>query len=95
MKHPILKTQEIPYEHPDSKYMFQPGPNKPFVATQAAISMYQESVRHCLSQLQLLAIEKKGLDYFQRFDDPDRPEGLWIIEDDEGGAITALLPSDY
>ncbi len=47
--------------------------------------------------LNCLAIrsQKRGLDYLQVFDDSDKAEALWFIEDDAGGAITALLPSDY
>ena len=95
MEKPILKVQEIPYDHPDSRYMFQPGSEKPFLATPAAIAVYRAAIYDCLTRLQALAREKNGLDYLQVFDDPDRPEGLWFMEDDEGGAITALLPSDY
>jgi hypothetical protein len=95
MEKPVLKVQEIPYDHPDSRYMFQPGPEQPFLSTPAAIAMYRETIYNCLMQLQELAREKSGIDYLQVFDDPDRPEGLWFMEDDEGRAITALLPSDY
>lgn len=48
-----------------------------------------------LHQLQRLADEHDGIDFLQVFEDPDKPEPLWSIEDDSGGAITALLPSDY
>ncbi len=95
MDKPILKVQEIPFEDPDSRYMFQPSAEKPFVATPACIELYRDAIYHCLIQLQQLAVEKNGLDYLQVFDDPDKPEGLWFIEDDDGGAITALLPSEH
>ena len=95
MDKPILKVQEIPFEDPDSRYMFQPSAEKPFVATPACISLYRDAIYHCLIQLQQLAVEKNGLDYLQVFDDSDKPEGLWFIEDDDGGAITALLPSEH
>jgi len=92
---PILKLQEIPFDHPNSKYMFQPSAEKPFVATPAAIEMYQDQIHACLMQLQELAKRHNGLDYLAVFEDIDKPEALWIIEDDTGGAITALLGSDY
>jgi len=95
MENPVLKVQEIPYDHPDSRYFFRPSAEKPFLATPAAITMYREAIYRCLLRLQSLAREKNGLDYLQVFDDPDRAEALWFIEDDDGGAITALLPSDY
>lgn len=95
MENPVLKIQEIPYDHPDSRYFFRPSAEKPFLATPAAIEMYREAIYRCLLQLQTLAREKDGLDYLQVFDDPDRAAALWFIEDDDGGAITALLPSDY
>jgi hypothetical protein len=95
MEKPILKVQEIPYDHPDSRYMFQPTSDKPFVATSAAIAMYGDAIYRCLTQLQCLAHRYNGLDYLQVFEDPEKPKALWFIEDHDGGAITALLPSDY
>ncbi len=85
--------QEIPYDDPESRCMFRPGADKPFVATPAAIAMYAEAIGRCLTQLQELAAKKNGLEYLQVFDDPDKPESLWFMED--GEAITALLPSDH
>jgi hypothetical protein len=93
VKKPILKRQEIPYDDPESRCMFRPGPTKQLVATPAALAMYPEAIGRCLAQLQELAAKKNGLDYFQVFDDPDKPESLWFMED--GCAITALLPSDH
>ena len=93
---PTLKPQEIPFDHPDSNNMFRPGPDKPFLATPAAIEMYTHlTIIRCMAVLQRLAEEKQGLDYLQVFDDPTKDEKLWFIEDGPGGAITALLPSDY
>lgn len=93
---PTLKTQEIPLTHPDSSYMFQPGPNKPFVATAAAIDMYtREVIIACWQVLRELAERHNGLDYLQVFETSEHAENLWFIEDDDGGAITGLLPSDY
>ncbi|MBL8826271.1 MAG: hypothetical protein JNM18_04745 [Planctomycetaceae bacterium] len=96
MDRPILKQQEIPYDHPDSRYMFLPTAEKPFVATRPAIALYQqETILACLRLLRDMADRYQGLDYLQVFEDPDKEEALWFIEDDTGGAITALLPSDY
>lgn len=93
---PRLKPQEIPLDHPDSSCMFQPTPDKPFVATRAAIDMYtQETIVACWQVLRQLADEHQGLDYLQVFESDQHEENLWYIEDGEGGAITALLPSDY
>lgn len=93
---PVLKPQEIPLDHPDSTCMFRPGPDKPFVATRAVIEMYSRDViLACLAVLQRKADERKGLDYLQVFESNEHTETLWFIEDGEGGAITALLPSDY
>ncbi|MFO0818489.1 MAG: hypothetical protein U1A77_11145 [Pirellulales bacterium] len=75
--------------------MFRPSPAKPFVATRAAVEMHGEDILFGLNELQALAIIHKGLDYLQVFAAKGRPEPLWFIEDGEGGAITALLPSDY
>lgn len=91
-----LKPQEIPLTHPDSCYTFQPSQRKPFVATPAAIQAYGQAVIiACLAELQQRASQHKGLDYLQVFEEADSDCRLWFIEDGEGGAITALLPSDY
>lgn len=93
---PRLKPQEIPLNHPDSNNMFLPGPEKPFVATPAAISMYTHQViLACWQVLRQKADEHNGLDYLQVFESDEHDEKLWFIEDGPGGAITALLPSDY
>lgn len=95
MHTPTLKMQEIPFTNPASHYRFMPSTDKPFVATPAAIEHYGDAIWPCLRQLQTLADEQNGIDYLQVFEDPSKPEPLWFIEDDAGGAITALLPSDY
>ena len=93
MKH---LPQEIAFDDQKSNCTFSPTATKPFVATRAAIEMYGFGIIiHCLLQLQAKARRHGGLDYLQEFEDPCKPEKLWFIEDDEGGAITALLPSDY
>lgn len=92
---PVLNPQEIPLDSPDSRYMFQPSEGKPFVATPAAIAMYQDQIRRCLEELQGRAMLANGLDYLQIFEDDRKAEPLWFIDDGEGGAITALLPTDY
>ena len=93
---PTLKQQEIPLDHPDSNNMFRPGPKKPFVATPAAIALYsQEVIIACWQVLRKNADEHHGIDYLQVFESNDHDKNLWFIEDGPGGAITALLPSDY
>jgi hypothetical protein len=93
---PTLKPQEIPFDHPDSTCMFLPGLSRPFVATRAAMELYGPlTIFGCLDELRRLAQEHQGLDYLQVFTDASKPEPLWFIEDGAGGAITALLPSDY
>ena len=75
--------------------MFRPCPEKPFLATPAAMKSYGDLIFPCLAELQRLATHHRGLDYLQVFNCPGQQEPLWFIEDGEGGAITALLPSDY
>lgn len=90
----MLKPQEIPLDHPNSRYYFT---TLPFLATPNALSIYGETVIiDCLSYLQRQAEQYKGLDYLQVFKDIecDRSD-LWFIDDGEGGATTALLPEDY
>lgn len=93
----VLKTQEVPFDSPDSCNRFRPSPEKPFVATAAAIEAHrQDTIIRCLAILQQQANMHDGIDYLQIFQnsEPNEPD-LWFIEDGEGGAITALLPSDY
>lgn len=93
---PRLKDQEIPLDDPESINMFLPSREKPLVATPAAIELYShEVILACWHILREKADKHQGLDYLQVFEDETKAEGLWFIEDGEGGAITALLPSDY
>ncbi len=68
----------------------------PFVATRAAVEQFEEStIVVCLKELQAEALKHDGLDYLQIFESSDKMKQLWFIEGGDGGAITALLPSDY
>ena len=94
----VLRPQQIPLDDPQSKYLFQPSAAKPFVATPAALERFGlDMIVACLQMLQRKAAESRpaGIDYLQVFEDPTTGQRLWFMEDDEGGAITALLPSDY
>ena len=76
--------------------MFCPSDDKPFVATRAAMDTF--GIEIIIAGLRVLheeARKRSGLDYVQVFDVHDSDEPLWFIEDGPGGAITALLPSDY
>ena len=92
---PTLKPQEIPFDDPASNCFFRPNPDKPFLATPAAMATYGVDVVTCLAMLQRKAAVFDGIDYLQVFEDYAKGEPLWFIEDGPGGAITALLPSDY
>lgn len=83
-----LKMQEIPFDHPDSRCMF----DSQFVATTGALRMHgADAIARRLQELQKLAEERKGLDYLQVF---RLPSGrLWIIDSDQ--YVTALLPDEY
>jgi hypothetical protein len=92
----VLRPQEIQFDDPQSKYLFQPSPAKPLVATPAALQCYgREMIVACLQLLQRKAADHNGVDYLQVFEDPTKGDRLWFMEDDDGGTITALLPSDY
>jgi len=91
-----LKPQEIPLDCEDSRWTFQPTAEKPFLATPAAITAFGiETILVCLREVQQQARRNRGLDYLQVFVDQATDQRLWFIEDGPGGAITALLPSDY
>jgi hypothetical protein len=95
MSLPTLKPQEIPFDDPRSNCFFKPSKRKPFLTTPAAAKTYGPLVFLCLLGLQRLAKKQNGIDYLQVFTDPSKPEPLWFIEDGDGGAITAILPSEY
>ncbi len=96
MQLPTLKPQEVAYDDPASCNFFRPFAGKPFVVTRGAAAVYGiDIISRCLELLQVKAAVHQGLDYLQVFTDPARQEPLWFIEDGDGGAITALLPSEY
>ena len=91
-----LRPQETPFTDRKSAYMFQPSGSKPFRVTPAAQAEFgSETINSCLEDLQQLAREHHGLQYVQVFEEEGTAKRLWFIEDCDGGAITALLPSDY
>lgn len=58
--------------------------------------MYQrEVILRCLEVIQQKAEENQGIDYLQVFDGKSlgKPKNLWFVARGEGGAVTALLPS--
>ncbi|WP_254510270.1 hypothetical protein [Anatilimnocola floriformis] len=66
---PVLKQQEIPFDSPEFRYLFQPLGEKPFVATTAAIAEYTaETIERCLTLLPGRAALHSGLDYLQVFE---------------------------
>jgi hypothetical protein len=88
----VLRRQDDPFDHPDSRFLFR----KELVATPAALEAFGlEAIHRCYLELQQLAQQHRGLDYAQAFDDHANVNGtaLWFIEDAE--VVTALLPSDY
>lgn len=92
--HLHLKPQEIPFDDPQSRCMFE----KNFVATRGAYHLFSPEILFaCLLRLQALASERGGLDYLQIFENLSKRDhegkNLWFIED--GAVVTALLPEDY
>jgi len=88
----VHKPQEIPLDDPHSRWMF----DKPFVVTRAALATFGPLVPPALLlHLQEQARLHGGLDHLQVFENTGDGPNLWFIEDGPGGAITALLPSDY
>jgi hypothetical protein len=76
--------------------MFCPSDDKPFVATRAAVEAFGIGmIITGLCILQAHARERSGIHHVQVFDVHESDEPLWFIEDGPGGAINALLPSDY
>ena len=95
-KLPTLRRQEISFDHPDSYNRFQAGADKPLLSTPGAIELYShQTIVACYELLRRLAVEHDGLDYLQVFEDTEKAENLWFIEDGPGGAISAILASEY
>lgn len=91
----VLKTQEIPYDSPESEMMFDPLSKERVVVTNAVKDLLGGrggEVGEMLADLYSMAQEYKGLDYLQVFMNSNG-EDVWIIEDD--AAITVMTPSDY
>ena len=83
-----LAVQEIPYDDPESRCMFDTR----FVATAGALRTHgAETLAKCLEEIQRLAVERNGLDYLQVFTLPTGK--LWIIDSDY--YVTALMPDEY
>ncbi len=90
----LLKPQEIPVGHADSRYTFR----RRLHTTPAAIEAFGVAIiLQCHERLIAAGAYFDGLDYLQVFFDPLKPERkLWFIEDDgPEGVVTALLPEDY
>jgi hypothetical protein len=86
----VLKAQEIPFDHPDSRCAF----DKQLVATRAALATFGVlPILACHLHLKGLARQHDGLDYLQVFENREDGPNLWFIEDAE--VVTALLPEDY
>ncbi len=92
-----LIKQENSLDDPKSHCMFQHSATRPLVNTEAAVAAFGEAaILICLTMLQQVAREQNDLDSLQVFEKVGTDEQLWFIEDEQdGGVITAMLPSDY
>ena len=89
----VWQKQEIPFDHPDSRFFFRLLSGKSVVATSNAIAEFSQiEIVNLLLLLEKEAKKHDGLDYLQTFKSKDGRK-LWIIED--GLVITALLPEEY
>lgn len=52
-------------------------------------------LQEILLVLKRVAEQMDGLDYLQVFEGETKDANLWFIEDNDGEAITGMLPSDY
>ena len=91
-----LKSQEMPFNSPESDCTFRPSAEKPLLATPEVIRVHtMEKLLACLGRVQHLAKVHNGADYLQVFEDDETGKKVILIEDGEGGAITFLLPEEY
>jgi hypothetical protein len=90
----VLKSQEIPYDSPESGNMFDLVNEKSVFVTRAVADLLGANLSQantCVRRLHELAQEYRGLDYLQIFENSDG-EDLWVTVDDE--RIAVMLPSD-
>ena len=92
---PILKQQEIPYDHPESKCMFDPDADDLAIAiTPAARAIYNDYAYELLAVLTDLAKRHDGLDRLQIFMSQDpNVEDLWVEQVRD--AIVFHLPEEH
>ncbi len=85
------KPQEIPLDHPDSRWRF----TGQLVAVPAALNAFGvKLILPVYLILQTLAWNHDGIDYLQVFENPTGADSrLWFIDDETH--VTALLPLDY
>ena len=90
---PILKMQELPFDHPDSKWMFDPEADVAVAITPAAKAIYNDYAYELLAIRTDLAKRHNGLARLQIFVSFDpKVEDLWVQESED--AIVFHLPSD-
>ncbi|QEG20997.1 hypothetical protein [Mariniblastus fucicola] len=90
------RMQEIEFSDKRSSWRFTPSDRKPFLITPGAEQAIGIGLAYeCLTRLHGLAKLHNGIDYMQKFEILESDITVWFIEDGDGGAITALLPSEY
>jgi hypothetical protein len=90
------RIQEVDFDDDRSICDFRPGEGKPFLITRGVQDEFGISLpSECLSRLMAMASLHDGIDYLQVFEIPELDQKIWLIDDGDGGAITALLPSEY
>lgn len=88
------QPEEFPLTAPESRCLFQSGPNGELMMTPAALERFGvATILACFFRLQYLARLQGGLGSLQVFEDPDSRNELWFFED-APGVVTALLPEE-
>jgi hypothetical protein len=75
---------------------FELSGDKIFAATAAAISLYgMDAILECLARVQQQANGLATLESVQVFEHSTKADALWFIDDNDAGAVVALLSTEY
>ena len=90
---PVLKKQGVPYDPPDSKWLFDPEADVAVAITLAEKAIYNDYAYELLAILTELAKRHGGLDWLQIFMNPDPNLEDLVVQEAED-AIVFHLPSE-
>ena len=91
---PTLIEQELPYNDPESTFMFPTNGGKELYMTERCMRVYAyDVILACWQVLTDKAEQHGGLESLQVFESEEDVQELWFLE--EPFTIVAMLQSDY